>query len=235
MKNLVVPALLWLLAFVPAIAQINPEVRTVGTFHALQVSNGIEVNLMAGSTQLVEASADTPEQLARLKTEVRDGVLKISFDRKQDENWGKRNYIRNLRVNVTAAPLTSLSASSGAKVEVKGAYAANEFKLELSSGATFTAATFTAPALQASVSSGGVATLGGKIPRLDVQASSGAVFKSKELQVATCQASASSGGNIAVDVQESLTAEASSGGGVRYTGAPRIMKHTSSGGSVSSR
>ncbi|MBD2770206.1 DUF2807 domain-containing protein [Hymenobacter sp. BT664] len=235
MKNLVVPALFWLLALVPALAQTAPEVRSVAAFHALEVSSGIEVSLTAGAAQRVEASADTPELRARLKTEVSDGVLKITFDRKADEVWGRKNFVRNLRVSVTAAPLTSLKASSGATVAVKGAYAPDNFRLDLSSGATLSAPDFTAKELQARVSSGGVAKLGGKIQRLDVQASSGGVFKGDNLQATTCDASASSGGNVAVAVQETLTADASSGGDVRYTGAPKLTKHTSSGGSVKSR
>ena len=234
MKNLTTLALLWLLALVPALAQTAPEVRSVASFQAVEVSNGIELHLVAGQPQRVEASADNPEQLARLKTEVRDGVLKISFDRKLNEVWGKKNFVRNLRVNVTAASLTQLEASSGAKVEVVGPYATDNLQIGLSSGATLKA-DFTATTLKARVSSGGVATVTGKIQRLDVQASSGGVFKGGALQAAACDASASSGGNVDVAVQETLTAEASSGGDVRYSGSPKLTKHTSSGGSVKSR
>lgn len=235
MKNLLLPALCWLLALAPALAQTAPETRSVASFHVVEVSNGIELRLAAGATQLVDASADTPEQLARLKTEVRNGVLKISFDRQPNENWGKKDYVRNLRVNVTAAtPLTALQASSGAKVEVAGAYAADNLQLDLSSGATLRA-DFTATALKAHVSSGGIATVTGKIQYLDVHASSGGLFKGSDLQAAACDAEASSGGNVAVAVQQTLTAEASSGGGVRYSGSPQVTKHTSSGGRVSNR
>jgi hypothetical protein len=234
MKNLTTLALLWLLALVPALAQTTPEVRSVAAFRAVEVSNGIELHLVAGQPQRVEASADTPEQLARLKTEVRDGVLKISFDRQLNEAWGKKNFVRNLRVNVTAAPLTDLKASSGAKVDVAGPYATDNLQINLSSGATLKA-DFTATALKARVSSGGVATVTGKIQRLDVQASSGGVFKGGALQATACDASASSGGNVDVAVQETLTAEASSGGDVRYSGSPKLTKYTSSGGSVKGR
>jgi hypothetical protein len=85
------------------------------------------------------------------------------------------------------------------------------------------------------VSSGAVASLGGKAQSLTVHASSGGVFKGQDVQAATCDASASSGGTVAVAVQETLVANASSGGDVRYSGSPRVTKHTSSGGSVKSR
>jgi hypothetical protein len=235
MKNLLLPALLWLLALVPALAQTAPEMRAVPAFRALKASDGLLVTVVAGTAQRVEASADTPEFLARIKTEVSDGVLKVSFDHKLNEAWSKDNRPKNLRVRIVAASLTGIDASSGARVEVKDAYAATDMKLEASSGAVILAPEFTAQSVQASVSSGGVATLGGKVQRLQVQASSGGVFKGQDVQAATCEANASSGGVIGVAVQDELTAKASSGGDVRYAGSPRVSKHTSSGGTVKSR
>ncbi len=235
MKNLTTLALFWLLALVPALAQTAPEVRALAAFQSLDVSNGIEVTLTTGPTQRVEVSADTPENLVRLKSEVENGVLKLSFDRKMNEAWGKKNFVRNLRVNITAPSLAGIEASSGSKVEMKSTYAANDFVLEVSSGATVTAPDFTAKAVKAKVSSGGVVTVNGKVESLAVRASSGGEFRGRDVQATTCEASASSGGAIAIGTQEQLTAEASSGGSVRYAGAPQVTKHTSSGGSVRSR
>lgn len=234
MKNITTLALLWLLALVPALAQTSSETRSVSTFSAIDVSSGIELNLVAGQPQRVDVSAETPELRERIKTEVRNGVLKISFDRKVSEMFGKSSFVKNLRVNVTAAQLTALSASSGSTVTVAGPYATETLKLEVSSGAVLKA-NFTATSLEAQVSSGGVATVAGKIQRLDVRSSSGGVFKGADLQAARCDASASSGGTIAVAVQETLAAKASSGGEVRYSGSPSVSKNTSSGGSVRGR
>ena len=236
MKNLTALALLWLLALVPALAQTALEVRSVSAFRALKVSDGILVTLTSGTTQRVEASADTPEFLGRIKTEVSDGVLKVSFEHKLNETWSKDNRPRNLRVTIVAAPLTGIDVSSGARVDVKNAYSVGDCKLEASSGGVISAPALTAKSVDASVSSGGVASLGGKVQSLSVHASSGGVFKGQDVQAATCDANASSGGTIAVAVQDKLTANASSGGDVRYAGSPHaITKHTSSGGTVKSR
>ncbi|MBD2723687.1 head GIN domain-containing protein [Hymenobacter armeniacus] len=235
MKALSTFALLWLLAFAPAFAQTAPEIRTVADFHALEVSDGVQVTVASGTTQRVEASADNAEFLDRLKTEVRDGVLKVSFEHKLNETWSKDNRPRNLRVSIVAGPLTGVEASSGSRVTVKNDYAVNNFKLDVSSGAVFTAPTLAGVAVQAQVSSGGVATLGGKVQSLSVRASSGGVFKGQNVQAATCDAKASSGGTISVAVQDKLMADASSGGDVRYAGSPQVTKHTSSGGSVKGR
>lgn len=234
MKTLSALALIWLLALVPALAQTAPEVRPVAAFHALKVSDGIVVTLTAGPSLRVEASADNAEFLARLKTEVSEGVLNVSFEHKLNESWSKNNRPRSLRVSVVAAPLSGIEANSGARVELNDAYSAPDLSLEVSSGAVVTAPALAAGSVRASLNSGAVATLGGQAQHLTVEASSGAVFKGQALQAVTCEATASSGGTVAVAVQEKLTARASSGGDVRYGGTPQVSRHTSSGGSVKS-
>jgi Putative auto-transporter adhesin, head GIN domain len=233
MKNLTATAFSCLLSTGVAFAQTAPQVRNVASFHAVEVSNGIELRLAPGSSQRVEASADDADQLERLKTEVRDGVLKISFERKLSETWTMTK-TRHLRVNVTATSLDALHASSGARAEVVGAFTTQQLDVQVSSGATLKA-NFSSTDMRAQVSSGGVATLAGSAQRLDVGASSGGVFKGDALTARACDASASSGGNLSVAVQETLTANASSGGDIRYAGSPRVSKRTSSGGSVKGR
>ena len=233
MKNFTASAFFCLVSTGAALAQTAPQVRSVASFHAVEVGSGVELRLTSGTAQRVEASADDADQLERLTTEVRDGVLKISFDRAWAESLGLKN-VRHLLVNVTATSLTALHASSGAHAEVMGAFTTQGLDVAASSGATIRA-TFTSTDLRAQVSSGGVATLAGTAQRLDVGASSGGEFKGSELLARACDAKASSGGNVAVAVQETLTANASSGGDVRYSGSPRVSKHTSSGGSVKGR
>lgn len=232
MKNLPATALLCLLSTATAFAQTAPQVRSVASFHAVEVSNGIELRLTPGPSQRVEARADDADQLERLKTEVRDGVLHISYDRAMTESLGFSK--PHLRVSVTATALTALHASSGAHAEVIGAFTTQKLDVQVSSGASLKA-NFASTDLRAQVSSGGTATLAGTAQRLDVGASSGGVFKGDGLTARACDASASSGGNLSVAVQETLTANASSGGDIRYAGSPRLSKRTSSGGSVKQR
>ncbi|SEU07788.1 GIN domain-containing protein [Hymenobacter actinosclerus] len=233
MKNLTTLALLWLLALVPALAQTAAETRTLAPFTAIEVSNGIEVNLTTGA-QRVEARAETAELLVRLKTEVRNGVLVVSFERNEEEKKARKTYLRTLHVEVAAPVINKLDGSSGALLTVPGPYATDKLAVDLSSGASLVA-DFRAAQLNLDLSSGATATLTGKVKQLKVDVSSGAVFKGRTLEAAACEASASSGGNVAVNVQENLLANASSGGGVSYSGPAKVRKSTSSGGSVRSR
>ncbi|WP_151089429.1 head GIN domain-containing protein [Hymenobacter baengnokdamensis] len=234
MKNLFFPVLLWLLALVPALAQTSSEVRAVSSFHAVEVSSGIELYVTAGTPQRVEVTADTPENRARIKTTVEDGVLRVKFDMQASDLW-RNNRHNKLRVNVTAARLTGLSASSGSELQVKStAYATADLRLSVSSGASLKG-DFAAASIQAELSSGAEAVVSGTTQRLGVRTSGGGSFNGKNLRTSDCEAEASSGGSVAVEVQKTLSARASSGGSVTYGGAPQVSKHTSSGGSVSGR
>lgn len=233
MKNLTMLALLWLLALVPALAQTTAETRPLAPFHAIEISSGISLNLTAGP-QRVEASAETTAQLARLKTEVRNGVLIVSFQRTEQEKSGSQSYVRGLRVNVAAPAIDKLDGSSGAKLTIPGPYATDKLAVNLSSGASLVA-DFRAADLIFDMSSGATTTLTGNAKQLKVNVSSGSVFKARTLEAAACEASASSGATIAVNVQQNLTANASSGGDISYSGPAKVSKRTSSGGSVKSR
>ena len=228
MKALTTCALLWLLALVPALAQTF-EMRPVPAFTAIEVSSGVELNLTSGPAQRVQAEADDSEALEKVKTEVVDGVLKVTYD--QSWSWWGKKSNKHPKVNVTAAGLTGLEASSGSSVKVAGTYSTTSMKLGVSSGASMRA-TFQANVLDMKLSSGASAHLSGRAQRFSATASSGATLNAQDLTATACEASASSGASMRVGVRSSLVAQASSGGSVRYEGSPEVRKQTSSGGSV---
>lgn len=232
MKNLLFPALLSLAALASAAAQ-STQTRPVPTFHAIQVSTGIELDLTAGRSQRVEVSAATDAYRDHIETTVKDGVLVLRYKNDDDRNNRDRTNKR-LRVAVTADELTALSVSSGSSVRTAGDFDAPEFQLDISSGATVKAGLDTRT-LTVRQSSGSTANLSGRATSLNVQSSSGASFDAADLQTDRCTAEASSGSSVRVAVKDDLVAQASSGGSISYKGSPQLSKRTSSGGSVSGR
>lgn len=231
MKNLLFAALLWLLALVPALAQ-NSQVRPVAAFTAINVGTGIELTLMAGPAQRVEVSAATDDFRNHIETTVANGVLTLRYKDPADR-YGHDRTNKHLRASVTADQLTALTAGSGSSVRTSGNFAAaQEFRLDVSSGATVKADLATA-ALTVRQSSGSTIGLSGRAARLDLETSSGSTFDGEKLQTTHCRAEASSGSSARIAVKDDLVAEASSGGSVRYYGTPALTKRTSSGGSVS--
>jgi hypothetical protein len=230
MKNLLLTTLLAAGTFTAALAQ-STQTRPVPAFHAINVGTGIELTLTAGHDQRVEVSADTPELRDHIETTVKDGVLTLRYDNRDDRN-GQLRRNKHLRASISADQLTALSAHSGSSVRASGDFDADNFQLDVSSGATVKASLATS-ALTVRQSSGSTADLSGRATSVDVRSSSGATLDGKDLQAERARAEASSGSSIQLAVKDDLVAQASSGGSISYKGSPQLTKRTSSGGSVS--
>jgi hypothetical protein len=229
MKNLLFAALLGLATLTGAHAQTRP----VPAFNAIKVGSGIELTLTAGHSQHVEVSASEAEFANYITTKVADGVLTIGYDNPNDRNGQQRSRQHvHLRASVTADQLTALQAGSGSSVKAQGDIDADNFKLDISSGATVKADISTAT-LAVRQSSGSTADVSGRATSIDIQSSSGSSFDAADLKTDHARAEASSGSSIQLAVKDDLVAQASSGGSINYKGSPQLTKRTSSGGSVS--
>jgi len=238
MKNMLLPALVWLLALAPALAQSTlaqpasePQVRVLAPFHAINVGSGILVQLTAGHAQRVEVSAATTEELGRLLTTVANGVLTIRYDNPVEPAAGSKEN-RQLRVAITADQLMALTAGGGSSVTAAGNFAASDLQLDISSGGSFKASEIALNVLIVRQSSGGNVVLAGYAARFDLRTGSGAIFNGENLQTDHSQVEASSGSSVRLAVNKDLMADASSGAIIRYYGTPELTKNVSSGGSV---
>src|SRR5688572_24956333 len=94
----------------------NAEPRNVKGFHAIKVSDGIDLYLSYGD-EAAAVSASEIKYRDRIKTEVENGVLKIWYDRDLSNQLVYTNK-RNLRVYVSYKNLDALTASAGSDVLV---------------------------------------------------------------------------------------------------------------------
>ena len=209
----------------------NAQVRQVKNFHAIRVSNGIELHLSQGGTEAVAVSAADTEFRNRIKTEVQNGVLRIYYDSDFLKDLSRtRN--KKLKAYVSFIKLDGIDASSGASVNVDGALKVSTLNLDASSGATFHGRV-EANTMKVDQSSGSVINISGDVNSLAIEGSSGSIFRGFDLEVNNCEAESSSGSGVQITVNKELSAEASSGGYVSYKGNGVIKNvRTGSGGSV---
>lgn len=185
--------------------------RSVGSFHAVKTSAGIQVVLTKGSKPELAVTASDADLLDKVRTVVSNGELRISRDSDSWRFWEKR---RNWKVvvYVSYTELDGLDASSGGSIQAKS---------------------LSLDRLTADVSSGGSITISGSANALSVDGSSGGIFRGYDFSVTNCKADVSSGGGVQVTVTKEISAEASSGGYVRFKGDGLIRNiNVSSGGSV---
>jgi hypothetical protein len=212
----------------------NAEVRNITGFTGVSVASGIEMVLTQGNSEAVAVSATSAEYRDKIKTEVKDGILKIYYDAGIGKmNWKNKKNIR-LKAYVSAITLKAISVSSGATLDIEGSVKADDMVLDFSSGSQFKGE-INAKEMKVEQGSGALAKLSGSAQNLTIAVNSGGNFSGYNFAVSKCNAIVSSGGSIEITVNAELEAKASSGGSVIYKGSCVVKKTTSSGGAVVSK
>jgi hypothetical protein len=208
------------------LAAQEKQVRNATGFSAIDVSEGIYVELTMGDKEYVEVIADD-DIIDDVMTEVSGNELSIYI---KGNNFGFKN--RRIQVNVTAKAMKSIDASSGSTIETQNLIEAEKLSMSVSSGATIKVA-FKALKASCKSSSGATARLKGMAKYFDANASSGSKIKADDVKALSVEADVSSGAHISITAEKELDAEASSGGSIKYSGSPKLIDiEKSSGGSV---
>jgi hypothetical protein len=224
MKNLLLS--LFLICSFGSFAQKN-EVRAVGSFKGVKVSQAIDVYLKKGdkeSVKVVVSGAD----LSDVITSVDGSTLRV----KMRDNVGGFFSKADVKAYVTYVNLERISASSASSVFSEGVIKTDAIDIGASSAANVEVS-LEANSAMVDVSSAGEVRLEGKSTKLEVEVSSGGEVDAYKLESESVKASAHSGGDAKISVSKDLEAHASSGADIRYHGNPsRTNTHSSSGGSV---
>jgi hypothetical protein len=202
----------------------NAEKRTVASFHAIEVSSGIDLYLSQGA-EAVAVSASETRFRDRIKAEVKDGVLKISYENLANFNISLKEN-KKLKAYVSYSSLDRLKASSGSDVHIDGTIQSEKLSIDLSSGADFEGKVSVTD-LIVEQSSGSDMDISGKTNSLKINVSSGSDFNGFDLISETCTAKASSGSDISITVNKQLDATSHSGADIRYRGNAEVKKNKS--------
>ncbi len=195
-------------------------------FTKIEIGQGIQLYITQDNDLSLVVKAD--ENLHKLiKTEVINGVLKISSKRNIRRAKSKKIYL-------TAPNINGIKATSGSDVVTENTINADIFDAHVSSGAD-ARIDVNADSVNSSSSSGADLRLKGTTNYFSAKATSGSSIRAYGLKSKNATVKVNSGANIDVHAVESLTAKASSGGDIDYRGNPKkIDKNKSSGGSISS-
>lgn len=213
------------------VTEANVEKRTVEAFDAVEVSGAIELIITQSDEQAVAISAERPEDIARISTEVRNGVLYIHY--KDGKNWWQDQWNtmgRRFRAYVSAPAFRSIASSGSGSVRVEGTLKSEDLTVSLS-GSGNIEGRIEAESLELTQSGSGNVKLQGKIVNADVRCSGSGNFRSEGLVMDMCDIAMSGSGNADITVNKELSARVSGSGNVRYrgTGLIRDMRISGSG------
>ena len=206
----------------------NAEKRNVSAFHAIEVSGGIDLYLSQGE-EAVAVSASKNEYRAKIKTEVKDGVLKIWYEWNSNLRFDWSNH--KLKAYVSFKNIDRLEGSGGSDISIDGSIKVAKLVMEVSGGSDFDGKVET-DELKIHASGGSDVDISGKAARLTIDASGGSDFKGYDLASDICNVEASGGSDIHVTVNKELSANASGGSDVYYKGTGMIRDLKTSGSSI---
>ena len=236
MKKLLVSFLVIAIGSTASFAQkiindVNVEKRTIGSFHGIEVSTGIELTLTEGSTEEVAVSASTTEFRDKIVTEVKNGILRIHYETKTG-SVNKVKETKGLKAYVSYKTLDVLDVNTGAEVKINGVLKSSSLNLNANTGGLVNGEV-NITSFKVSQNTGSKITLSGKVEKLEINGDTGSKFNGEGLSTSNCSAKVSTGAGIYITVQKELNVKANTGGFVKYKGEAGIRDvKTSTGGSV---
>ena len=206
----------------------NAQKRSIGSFHAIKIEDGVDLYLTQGDQEAVAVSASNDEYRDNIITKVEDGVLKIYYGERSGFNITWKN--RKLRAYISAKAIDEIKASGGSDVLIQGTLTATKLNLDLSGGSDFVGEV-KATELEIEQSGGSDVSISGTATNLKVSGSGGSDFNGYKLTTDFVVIHVSGGSDAQLMVNKELYAEASGGSDIDYRGNPEIRHKSSSGGS----
>ncbi len=206
----------------------NAEKRNVTGFNAIRVSNAIDLYLTQGDEDAVAVSAKDVKYRDRIKTEVKDGTLKIWFD---NDGWSWTHGNLKLRAYVSVKTLNRLHASGASDVIVNGVIKSNDLVVVMSGASDFKEGAIEASTLKVNLSGASDMNVKGKAGSLTVDASGASDFKGFDFTCDNGDVEASGASDIKITVEKEINAHASGASDIRIKGNGVIRKMSNSGAS----
>jgi Putative auto-transporter adhesin, head GIN domain len=210
----------------------NVEVRAVKGYHGIEVSSAITLYLSQGDQETVAVSASDIKWRNRIRTEVVDGILKISLD---NGTWGWNSGNKKLKAYVSYTTLDKLTASGASDIYVDGVISGNSLTLHLTGASDFKGAVKVGELI---VQQGGASDvhITGMVSGLcSIESSGASDLKGYDLVTESCNVTASGASDVRITVNKEINAHATGASSVYYKGSGVIKDLHSSGASTVSK
>lgn len=204
----------------------NAEVRNVGSFSAIKASGGVDIYLSQSDDYALAVSASDPKYRDAVKTEVKNGVLNISYDGRSF----KFSSNPKLRVYLSFKTLESLEGSGACDFIINGTLKGSSLKIKLS-GACDVKGNISFENVDLALSGASTAKVNGTVSNIKISASGASDVKNYDLVTDNCIADISGASDIKITVNKSLNAKASGASSLYYKGNPEKKDARSSGAS----
>ncbi|MDE3253189.1 MAG: DUF2807 domain-containing protein [Bacteroidota bacterium] len=207
----------------------NAVKRNAHNFHAIDISDGIDLYLSQGNEEAVAVSASDKDYRDKITVEVVDGVLKIYFEK--GNRWGFHFGNRKLKAYVSAKTLDGLTASGGSDVFIDQTLKSENLVVHVSGGSDFRGRV-ESNTLKLHASGGSDMYISGNTENLSIEASGGSDIHGFDMVSNFCRISTSGGSDVRISANREIDASSSGGSDVYYKGTASIRSSKSGGGSI---
>jgi len=208
----------------------NVEIRNLGSFSGIKASDGIDIYLSQSDDYALGVSASDKKYINGIKTEIKNGVLVISYD----GSLFKYKNNRKLRAYISFKNIESVEASGACDYIISGTLVANSLRIKLS-GASEVKGAINIENLQIDISGASLAKLNGTAQNLKINASGASDVKNYDLSADNCVADLSGASDVTITVNKSLIAKAGGASTLYYKGNPEKKDVSSEGASTISQ
>ena len=207
----------------------NAEIRKVDNFTAIEVSNAITLYLSQGNENAVAISGDGSATKEKIKTEVKNGVLKIYVESGIWNKWSWGD--KKIKAYVTIKEISQLIASGACSVKITDKLNANNLRVE-ASGASNIKGELKAASLVVKLRNASTMTLSGVADNIQIDASNASNLKAMDLVANSCSAEASGASSIRINVTKEFSkVHASGASSIHYKGDASVKNFEASGSS----
>lgn len=193
-------------AMIAFASAVSAETRQHAGFTGVAVEDQIDVEIAMGEAYSVTVSG---ADAARVRTQVREGALKISD---ANRGWFGRGRDLDATVHVTMPRIDAIAAARGAEV---------------------TAHNISASHMDIAAAMGGVVEIDGACRSVSVSVAMGGVLDADEFRCETAEISAAMGGVAEVYATNTFDASAAMGGTIDIAGGASGETSAAFGGSIS--
>jgi hypothetical protein len=206
---------------------ILTETRQVSGFHAIEVSYPAQVLVKQGKTESLKIEAED-NLLPRLKTQVQNGVLEISYKRKDGKYV---NATEPVKITIVVKNLDDVEFTSAGELIIQDVKS-DDLDVSLSGAGNLELNEIDVKDLHVSLSGAGSMSASGTADQLDLNISGFGGFKGADLHGKDALVNISGAGSATVWVDNDLTAQISGAGSVDYYGSASVNKQISGVGNV---
>ncbi len=206
----------------------NVELRDAKGFHAIEVSDEINLYLSQGDEEKVAVSSEDIKWRDRIQTEVVNGVLKI-FVRTGDQlHWGIHS---KQKAYVSFKTLDRMQASGATRVSVDGTISGGSLTIHLSGASHFKGAVHVDELFLEQSGASSIVIKGSASRQASIHSSGASQVSGYGFSTDSCTVHCSGASNVHLTVNKEIEASASGASQVHYKGEVTVEKIHSSGSS----